>query len=56
MKKLRLKRWVKVVLVLIIGVICVKAINNNMNDMYKQCDNAKGHTCSYYEARNYLNR
>ena len=59
-KKRRLKRWVRVTLkgmlaVLVIGVfygLMVEA-NNNLNEMYEQCDNAKGYTCSYYEARLY---
>lgn len=56
-KRRRLKSWVKVTLAVIVlgGVFgtLLSVANNNLNDMYEQCDNAKGYTCSYYEARLY---
>lgn len=56
MKRRRLRKWVKVTLV-IVGVFAfygiIKVGANNLNNMYEQCDNAKGYTCSYYEARLY---
>lgn len=59
-KRRRLKRWVRVTLkviaflvaALLLALLFIKA-NNNLNDMYEACDNAKGYTCSYYEARLY---
>ena len=59
-KRRRLKRWVRVTLkviaflvaTLLLTLLFMKA-NNNLNDMYEACDNAKGYTCSYYEARLY---
>lgn len=59
-KKRRLKRWVRVTLkviaflvaALLLTLLFMKA-NNDLNDMYEACDNAKGYTCSYYEARLY---
>lgn len=59
MKKLKLRRWVKVVIgiiiILILGIATKKIIDTN-NDMLNKCDNAKGYTCSYYEARLYATR
>lgn len=62
-KRRRLKRWVRVTLkvivflvaALLLALLFMKA-NNDLNDMYEACDNAKGYTCSYYEARLYLIR
>lgn len=59
-KRRRLKRWVRVTLkviaflvaALLLALLFIKA-NNDLNDMYEACDNAKGYTCSYYEARLY---
>lgn len=59
-KRRRLKRWVRVTLkviaflvaALLLALLFMKA-NNDLNDMYEACDNAKGYTCSYYEARLY---
>ena len=59
-KRRRLKRWVRVtlkviaflVVALLLALLFMKA-NNDLNDMYEACDNAKGYTCSYYEARLY---
>lgn len=59
-KRRRLKRWVRVTLkviaflvaTLLLTLLFMKA-NNDLDDMYEACDNAKGYTCSYYEARLY---
>lgn len=59
-KRRRLKRWVRVTLkviaflvaALLLALLFIKA-NNDLNDMYEACDNAKGYTCSYYGARLY---
>ena len=59
-KRRRLKRWVRVTLkviaflvaALLLALLFMKA-SNDLNDMYEACDNAKGYTCSYYEARLY---
>lgn len=59
-KRRRLKRWVRVTLkviaflvaTLLLALLFIKA-NNDLNDMYEACDNAKGYACSYYEARLY---
>ena len=62
-KRRRLKRWVKVTLniiggltVAIVMALLLKVGANNYNEMYEQCDNAKGYTCSYYEARQFAIR
>lgn len=60
MKKKRrvLKRWVKITLKVLAGIALLvlfialfKTTNDRYNEMYEACDNAKGYTCSYYEAR-----
>lgn len=59
-RRRRLKRWVRVTLkviaflvaTLLLALLFMKA-NNDLNDTYEACDNAKGYTCSYYEARLY---
>lgn len=59
MKKLKLKKWVKIiisiVIIVLIGIAMKKVVDKN-NDMLNECDNAKGYTCSYYEARLYAIR
>lgn len=59
-KRRKLKKWVKVtlasLLVLLLGGLFYLVLSigsNNLNKMYEECDNAKGYTCSYYEARLY---
>ena len=56
-KRRRLGPWVKVTLLtiiggLVLGFVLVKGLEG-LNNMYEECDNAKGYTCSYYEARLY---
>ena len=56
-KRRRLRPWVKVTLLtiiggLVLGFVLVKGLEG-LNNMYEECDNAKGYTCSYYEARLY---
>lgn len=62
-KRRRLRRWVKVTLkalggiaVLALFIVLFKVTNDRYNDMYEACDNARGYTCSYYEARQYAIR
>lgn len=59
-KRRRLKRWVRVTLKVIVFLVAALLLTllfmkatNDLNDMYEACDNAKGYTCSYYEARLY---
>lgn len=59
-KRRRLKRWIRVTLKVIAFLVATllltllfMKVNNDLNDMYEACDNAKGYTCSYYEARLY---
>lgn len=56
-KRRRLRPWVKVTMLtvvcgLVLGFVLVKGLEG-LNNMYEECDNAKGYTCSYYEARLY---
>lgn len=56
-KKRRLRSWVKVTLAVIIGGVIMGLVLaeglKGLDEMYEKCDNAKGYTCSYYEARLY---
>lgn len=56
-RRRRLRSWVKVTLAVIIGgVVLGLALSeglSRLDEMYEKCDNAKGYTCSYYEARLY---
>lgn len=56
-KRLRLKSWVKVTLAVIVlgGLLGIGLVHysKSMDEFYRQCDEAKGYTCSYYEARLY---
>lgn len=57
MKKLRLRLWVRVLLViiaiagLVLILLCVP--KNNFDELAKQCDEDKGYTCSIYEIEQY---
>lgn len=56
-KRRRLRSWVKVTLAVIIGGVVLGLVLSEglsrLDEMYEKCDNAKGYTCSYYEARLY---
>ncbi len=57
--KRRLKKWVKVMLVVIaIGgfYLMIGDIAKEYDEMYRRCDEAKGYTCDYYTARQYAIR
>lgn len=59
-KKLKLKYWVKVTLIvaltiiigLILGLIIKKGVDD-FEELARQCDQDRGYTCSYYEIRQY---
>lgn len=54
MVKLRLRKWVKITIIILIGLGISLAILKgieNFNKYAKICDNEKGYTCSYYEVR-----
>lgn len=56
-RRRRLRSWVKVTLAVIIGGVVLGLVLSEglsrLDEMYEKCDNAKGYTCSYYEARLY---
>lgn len=61
MKKLKLRKWVKVaiaiILLVIIAIILTHFILTSINDFNEssmQCDQAKGSTCSYYEVQKFI--
>lgn len=55
--KLRLRKWVKVTLAIILLFIILTLIlmegTREFNDVAKLCDQEKGYTCSYYEVKNF---
>lgn len=55
-KVCHLRGWVKVVLLFILVegfLLMVYKAYNNYESIAEQCDQAKGHTCSHYEIRQY---
>ena len=61
MRRFKLRKWVKVViaiiLIVIIGMAFAHFILNRESDFdkfAKQCDQKEGRVCSYYEVRNYI--
>lgn len=61
MKKLKLKKWVKVAIAIILlittAIILTHFILTSINDFNEssiQCDQAKGSTCSYYEVQKFI--
>ena len=61
MKKLRLRKWVKILIVVIVLIsivfILTHLLFNKSDDFIKHanmCDQDKGSICSYYEVRNYM--
>lgn len=57
MKKIKWKNVAIIVLLFAFGLICgfllFKGIDN-LNQIANTCDKAKGHTCSYYEIKQYV--
>ena len=60
-KRIVLRKWVKVALLVILVIITViiiaKLVCNSSNTFDKyadMCDQEKGSICSYYEVRNYM--
>ncbi len=58
MKKLKLRKWVKVAIAIILLVIIAIILThfiltsiNGFNEGSIQCDQIKGSTCSYYEVQ-----
>lgn len=59
-KKRRLKRWVRIVIgvlitLIFLGILAYFIVGgiNKFNELAKACDLEKGYTCSYYEINNY---
>ncbi|HIT38242.1 MAG TPA: hypothetical protein IAB59_07195 [Candidatus Onthousia faecipullorum] len=60
-KRMVLRNWVKVALLILLGIIAVFVIaklvynsSDNFEKYAKMCDQEKGSICSYYEVRNYM--
>ena len=60
-KRIVLRNWVKVALLIILGIITVVVIaklvyssSNTFEKYAKMCDQEKGSICTYYEVRNYM--
>lgn len=63
MKKLRLKKWVKQLIAIIIAVIVICILTHlicikfqYIRDISGKCDIEKGYICSSYEIKNYMAR
>lgn len=61
MKKLKLRKWVKVMIVIILSIITIFVLahfilKSIMNfDIYaKKCDKEKGSICTYYEVQKFV--
>ena len=51
-KRLRLRKWAKIVINILIIILFILLINitiNTTKEKAKRCDIEKGHTCSIYE-------
>ena len=56
MKRLKLRKWVLVVLafiIFLIFLISLRCIYERYNKLFNECDSEKGYSCSYYEMRQY---
>ena len=60
MKKLRLKKWVKnllitifVILVIFVLIHFILSYQKRINNISNQCDEFYGRTCSWYEIENF---
>lgn len=61
LKRIKRKKRIESILSVFVGLFIVFATivillglsNNNSNNLESECDNAKGHTCSYYELRQF---
>lgn len=61
MKKLKLRKWVKVVIAIVLLVIISIVLThfilssiNIFNESAMQCDQTKGSICSYYEVQKFI--
>lgn len=61
MKKLKLRKWVKVAIAIILLVIIAIILThfiltsiNGYNESSIQCDQIKGSTCNYYEVQKFI--
>lgn len=57
MKKYKLKKWVKVVLgLMVIGIVVPLYVTskNQFEVKATECDNLKGYTCSYHEVEQFM--
>lgn len=59
-KKLKLRKWVKITLTIFIAVLtiqilssAIKSMADRYDELYKECDESRGYTCSYYDMRQY---
>ena len=60
-KRIKKQKRIERILSIFVGLFIVFAtalillvfFNNNSNNLESECDNAKGHTCSYYELRQF---
>ena len=61
MKKLKLRKWVKVMIAIILSIIAILVLSHfilnsimNFDDYAEQCDKEKGSTCTYYDVERFI--
>lgn len=61
MKKLKLRKWVKVMIAIILSIIAILVLSHfilnsikEFDNYAKECDKAKGSTCTYYEVQKFI--
>ena len=63
MKTLKLKKWIKnllmIIIVVLVSIILIHFILSQIkrvDDISKECDEAYGRTCNWYEVENFKGR
>lgn len=61
MRKVRIRKWIKLTLLILFGIIIAIFIANlirnsssSFDNYAAMCDQEKGTLCTYYEVRNYM--
>lgn len=61
MKKLKLRKWVKVTIAIILSIIAILVLSHfilssikEFDNYAKECDKVKGSTCTYYEVERFI--
>lgn len=61
MKKLKLKKWVKVTIAIVLFVVAILVLSHfilnsikEFDNYAEECDRRKGSTCSYHEVQKFI--